>query len=469
MQRIRFTYKSSVVHPSVFLLLYFRMVGIYVFEGFFDLGEEREERLLHCLSKTGGGKLLKQGYDFDMELFLVADQEDWSRYEERYGKKTDAEEMWPGRIIIFADECRSISTDKTEGDAEYIVYKKEKDGELLNDIINKVAHMGIISEDMQKDLLECGKTYVEHKVWTLSLLGKYFYVAEDDAQYEEVKSRYRLTVRSMLKILESQSSKWGDIRCIYIQYAVLNMAYEANLYCKRKNRTPMFKSQSLISICRMLLDGRRGLGAMEDSFNLLLAQMYDDLLKDSNMAYKYYLQSCKDYNAYVYYRKGNYWQDEKDYKKASRYYSQSVRIYPQYYRAWYMLGCCYMLMERYTDALEMFRNIGRVLKPRLKAGRLRPMEIEYLFKAQNQCAYICNKILNNPQQSIRENLRAVEVWEAIDRSEFFDLFDPEQEVIRRRVKNQLNVSKIYYEIYLLAVKIGDASLMMEYLDKLIST
>lgn len=465
MQRIRFTYKSSAVHPSVFLLLFFRMAGIYVFERFFDSDRERESRLLHRLPQTSGGMLLNLDYDFDLELFYVVDEEDWRQYEDQYGRETAVTEKLPGRIVIFADDCESFFANRKE----YIEYKKKKEGELLNDIINKVAHMGIISEDVKKDLLECGKTYVEHKVWTLSLLGKYFYVAEDDAQYEEVKSRYRLTVRSMLKILESQSSKWGDIRCIYIQYAVLNMAYEANLYCKRKNRTPMFKSQSLISICRMLLDGRRGLGAMEDSFNLLLAQMYDDLLKDSNMAYKYYLQSCKDYNAYVYYRKGNYWQDEKDYKKASRYYSQSVRIYPQYYRAWYMLGCCYMLMERYTDALEMFRNIGRVLKPRLKAGRLRPMEIEYLFKAQNQCAYICNKILNNPQQSIRENLRAVEVWEAIDRSEFFDLFDPEQEVIRRRVKNQLNVSKIYYEIYLLAVKIGDASLMMEYLDKLIST
>lgn len=229
----------------------------------------------------------------------------------------------------------------------------------------------------------------------------------------------------------------------------------------------LYDPHSLIKVCKTILRGEQK--ELEESFYLLLAQIYDDLLKDSNMAYEYYLPACKDYNAYAYYRKGIYWQEyAKEYEKAAKYYAKSVCIFPEYYRAWYMLGFCYMNMGRCSEALDVFRNIGRILNPRLNTKKMRPVEIEYLFKAQNQCAYICNKVMNNPQQSIRENFKAEEVWNAIDQSEFFDIFAPDQAIVRKRVKKQLNVSKIYYEIYFLADRIGDTSLKLKYLEKIVS-
>ena len=119
-----------------------------------------------------------------------------------------------------------------------------------------------------------------------------------------------------------------------------------------------------------------------------------------------------------------------------------------------------MLLDRYRDALEAFRNIMRILEPRLNADVLRPMEIEYLFKAQNQCAYICNKALGRLGQSVIENQIAVKVWKTINTSSFFQqagyVKRPRQ--LWERTKKELCVRKIYNEIVKLAVKLEDDQL-----------
>ena len=473
MQKIRFTYKSSEVRPSVFLLLYFRMTGIYVYERYFDSPKENRVYLLHCLPEGKETTLLDSGDDYDLDLFFVADKEDWHSYNDQYGDSKL--ECSPKRIVVFSDKYEKNPSYREQtlyyGECLWsLSMPMEQEEDLLSEIIEQMVRMEIISLSTSRDLQACQKIYTENQIWKLSLLGKYFYVAEEDEQYRDIKKQYRVTVEAAFKILSVNRCSWGGDKYIHLQYAALNMAYEGDLYCIRNNKALLYDPHSLVHVCRLLLESGIPLKQLEDSIYILIAQIYDDLLKDSNMAYKFYLPACKDYNAYVYYRKGNYWQDfAKDYENAIKYYKKSVRIYPEYYRAWYRLGSCYMLAGRCAEALEVFRNIDRILEPRLEMKKIRPMEIEYLFKAQNQCAYICNKILNNPQQSIRENFRAERVWKAIEDSEFFDFFVPEQDVVRQRVKNQLDVSKIYYEIYLLANKIGDRWLKQEYLNKIIST
>lgn len=467
MQRIRFTYKSSKMWPSVFLLLYFRMTGIYVYERFFDSGQEKKNCLLSCLPGGNESGMPDSDDDFDLDLFFVADRTDWEEYKSRYEEEGHSIH----RILIVSYKCAIGLPYKAETNyyKECLSRKGQKKGVLLSRIIKKMAEMQIVSPHTRKDLQFCQHIYSKQELWKLSLLGKYFYVAEEDEQYKKIRDKYRLTVNDIFNILRNNQCNWGEARYIHLQYAALNMAYEGDLYCIRNNRGLIYDPHSLVQVCKLILNSGENLKKLKESFYLLLAQIYDDLLKDANMAYEYYLLACKDYNAYIYYRKGGYWQEyAKDYNKAVKYYIKSVSIYPEYYRAWYMLGFCYMMLGRCTEALDVYRNIGQILTPRLDKRQMRPMEIEYMFKAQNQCAYICNKVMNNPQQSIRENFKAVEVWEAIDRSMFFDFFSPDQAIVRKRVKKQLNVSKIYYEIYLLADKIGDLQLKQEYLDKILN-
>ena len=466
MQKIRFTYKSSEVQPSVFLLLYFRMTGIYVYERFFDFGLEGRERLLRVLPEENRKSDL--GDDFDLDLFIVSDRADWEAYLNQY--EAYEPQYLPGRIVVFSENC-GISLpykEETVYYREYMWKKIQSEQKLLDDIIGQMRSMEVISQDAWKDLNFCRQIYAQNEIQKLSLLGKFFYVAEEDKQYTDIKNNYQMAVENIFKVLRVNECKWGDGKFIHLQYAALNMAYEGDLYCIRNGKQLIYAPKSLVSVCRLLMEDQEVLGGLEDSFYLLLAQIYDDLLMDANMAYKYYLLVCKEYNAYAYYRKGNYWQNfGKDSKKAIIYYEKSLSIYPEYYRAWYRLGMCYALEGRSDSALGAFRNIWRLLKPRLEAKRVRAMEIEYLFKAQNQCANICKKEMNNHQQAIREDLKIVEIWNAINTSTFFDLFAPNQNQIRQRVRNQLNVSKIYYDIYFLADMIGDVQLKEEYLDKIV--
>ena len=47
MQRIEITYRSTNIEPTLFLILFFRLIGIYVSEKFFDYGVNEELLILN--------------------------------------------------------------------------------------------------------------------------------------------------------------------------------------------------------------------------------------------------------------------------------------------------------------------------------------------------------------------------------------------------------------------------------------
>ena len=458
MQKIRFTYTSSEIQPSVFLLLFFRMTGIYVYERFFDFDKSKKKSLLKPLMNNEDVKLIQEYAEFDLDLHYVVNATEYEMYKD-YVRYSSCES--DDRVLIIPEE---MEEDISEEDRLISCCWKDDIQQLLTDIISLLAGKKLISQDTKNELNQCVIVYINNELWNVSLLGKYFYIAEEAEQYQEITGKYRNSIAEFFEILQQKECEWGDEKFLHLQYSALNLIYEGNLYCIRNNRTLIYNPNGLVQICKKMLNNGRGAIRLQESLNLLLAQVFDDILKDPNLAYEYYLPACQDYNAYAYYRKGIYWQDyAEDYENAIKYYTKSVYIYPEYYRAWYRMGRCYMLKNRCKEALDIFRNVGQILKPRLEADYVRPMEIEYLFKAQNQCGYICNKVLNNPEQSILENLEAVKAWEAIEKSKFFKLFGIEKEnSIRKRVAKELNVHKIYMEICKLARRIGDISLEEKY-------
>ena len=462
MQKIRFTYTSSEIRPSVLLLLFFRMTGIYVYERFFDFDKSKKKSLLKPLMNNEDVKPIQEYAEFDLDLYYVVNATEYEMYKD-YARYSSCES--DDRVLISPEE---IEKNISEEDRPICCFWKDDPQQLLTDIINLLAGKKLISQDTKNELNQCVDVYIKNELWTASLLGKFFYIAEEAEQYQEITDQYRNSIAELFEILQLKECEWGDEKFLHLQYSALNLIYEGNLYCIRNNRTLIYNPNGLVQICKKMLNNGRGAIRLQESLNLLLAQVFDDILKDPNSAYEYYLPACQDYNAYAYYRKGIYWQDyAEDYKYAIKYYTKSVYIYPEYYRAWYRLGRCYMLENRCKEALDIFRNIGQILKPRLETDNVRSMEIEYLFKAQNQCGYICNKVLNNPEQSILENLEAVKAWEAIRKSKFFKLFGKEKENgIRKRVEKELNIYKIYMEICKLAHRIGDVSLEEKYLKML---
>lgn len=440
MHKIRFTYTSTEIEPSVFLLLFFRMVGIYVYERFFDSTEDDQRELLQVLDEDDSrGRVVWD--DFDLDLYYVQNCEEIARARIFCDIAGNSK-----KLFILSKEVYETAEKQLIPNLAYTHFKQQ----FLTDLLNSINELNIIDSVTKKQLSACGAIYCHNNTCSLTLKSKYFYAAEDNEVFDIFKNQYKSIIDELKHELYASGSVWRSDDSLYIQYSILNIAYEGNQYCY-KNRKPMwYSSRELADICQSLLNTVAIDKKMHNCLNLLLAQIYSDLLSDPNVAYQYFESACENYNAYAYFKIGCYWQDYAgDYEKAIEYYSHSVAIYPEYYRAWYRMGNCYMETARCEKAIGVFQNVAKILEPRQDKDCLRPMEIEYLFKAHNQCGYVWNKIFRRTVNSLMENYKAVEAWNAIERSVFFDRILEEQETdgpIRTRTQNELNINKIYYEI-----------------------
>lgn len=456
MLQICFTYTSSEVCPSVYLLLFFRMTGIYMYERYFDSDIEKQELLLDCLSTRADGSRESAHADYDLELFYITNSEELEKY------VSVGNDISRKRVIVCTKEIAEMVCQRLHIDVGDLVVFQGVGMEslLLMTILNYVKVRDIISFNELQDLESCLLLYQRYRVWELSMEGRFFYaLSRHDNECEVLRGRYAVASKQCFEQI-MKNGGWENKATLHQQYAFLNLAYEGNLYCIRSGISQIYTKGSLAEMCSNLVERQEDKNWRE-CFCLLAAQVFDDLLKDYNRAIEYYMECCNDFNAYAYYRKGIIFQEHTtDFEKMLKYFEISVCIYPEYYRAWYQLGRCYMRQDRYREALEAFRNVRRILEAKLNEDVLRPMEIEYLFKAQNQCAYICNKVHGNLGQAVIENRLAVKTWKTINTSTFFQMigYTARPEKLWERVRRELCVNKIYSEIIKLAERLEDDQL-----------
>lgn len=447
MRVIYFTYRSVQVQPSVFLLLFFRMCGIYVYENYLDEDIRVE-------STENINKDLNEITDSDVTIYLINTEDDLKDI--RYKSHV---------IFIVTQEIFSKlkkSNEKKLGQ-NYVLYMPNKNQELLNDLIIKLEQCNIINAHEKIELMALVNWYAKQNICDLVLKGKYFYPAQTESEFEYIKKRYQKAANDLFNIWKM----FSKVEYVYLQYAMIDIFYQTNWYCIRCNKTPIYIATQLISVCKELLVIAQKFRKIELGTYMLLGQIYEDLAMDPNVAYEYYLLACKPYNAYAYFRKAIYWKNyKKNISNAKKYYVDSLKCFPNYYRAWYSLGCCYVATEEYKSAVTALHNVGMILKNRLSSHVLRTMEIDYLFKSYTCCAYIYYNYLGDIYQAIKENINAVLVWEEIDKSLFWDTVttDLSQE-LKDRARNKLNINDIYMVICKLAMKIGDKELIEEYQQK----
>lgn len=456
MLHICFTYTSSEVCPSVYLLLFFRMTGVYMYECFFDSDAKMQKLLLDCLSARADDSQELEHVEYDLELFYIANDGELEKY------VSAGNDISRKRLIVCTEEMEEAVCQRLGCDAGELMVFTGVGGEyqLLTDILRCLKSRELISGAEHQDLVSCLNLYQTYRIWDLSMKGRFFYASSrHDSECEIMRKRYADASKNCFEQIMGNGG-WANRETPHQQYTFLNLAYEGNLYCERSGTFQIYTKGSLADMCSNLVEKQED-KSWQESFCLLAAQVFDDLLRDYNRAFEYYKECCNDFNAYAYYRKGIIFQEHtNDFEKMLKYLETSVCIYPEYYRAWYRLGRCYMRLDRYREALEAFRNVRRILEVRLEADVLRPMEIEYLFKAQNQCAYICNKAHGNLGQAVIENRIAVRAWKTINTSTFFQrIGDPERPVeIWERVRKELCVNKIYSEILKLAKRLEDEQL-----------
>lgn len=100
---------------------------------------------------------------------------------------------------------------------------------------------------------------------------------------------------------------------------------------------------------------------------------------------------------------------------------------------------------------------------------VRPMEIEYLFKAACQCGDIYNQKLYDVHRALKEYKLAEKIWHTIDSSLFLKIIgfsEDEEDFFKKRMKNELSINRVYTKLSELYRQSGDIDKAMEYLMKL---
>lgn len=463
MQVVRFTYDSTEVRTSVFLFLYLRMSGIYIFERYFNLEPSVCSKMLNALPDSEIGNAPEAYDDYDMELYLVRNEDEFRAFwKYGYTHKTI--------LLVLTDKWMENFAEELDEDRTVKFSQSTPPDVLLKQLLDCIYKNNLISHKTFDTLNTIADVYCANDVMELTLSAKYFYTEYDLEQYNNNVERYKNIGDCLFRIMAKMDIRWGDTSCIHLQYAALHIAYEGNLYCLRHKKPFLFTPDSMAKVCETLLSNRDVLLALGDSIHLLAAQIYGDLTQNTHAAYEHYLSACKSYSAYAYYKKAMHLMEiEQNYQMAIKYLSKSLIIYPSYYRAWHMLGICFMNERQWEKAVKAFDNLEVILAPRLKNMLLRPMEIEYLFKAASQAGEILFREMQQILQAVDRYLFAERVWKAIDDTEFIALVYQDYQAesrVRSRIKEELNIKAVYARLAEIYKYVGDDEKMMFYQQKM---
>lgn len=444
MKVIRLTYRDDTVTPNVYLMLFFRFIGIYVYERFFGAPKVSSKDI----KRLAGAETKCSAFDsFDADIFIVG-KEDIPEYKQAILKDADNTNIV---IVIALDE---ETAEKLPGS-----YKYQADNmELLTFLVNNLVEQRILSPNEREEYINLADIYEKNAVMQLNLKAKYFFPTLGRTSATAIVKQYDILINKLLTQLDKNKCVWGNEKYMHMQYSALATIYDLDFFCLRNKLPIEYDRNNLLELCDIFETHFQGV--LAESIIQLKGQIYDDLLLSQNKAYEQYVECCNEdggYNSYVYYRKGFYWQTfASEYKMAIKYFLKSVQIYHEYYRAWFKLGFCYQQLREYEKAIEAYKNVYKCLRERVLKKCIRPLEIEHIFKAQIQIAHI-NEIIGNWEEAIDAAIVAEDVWNSISTTSFFDLMClPEEiELYQQKTCDNLNIQSVYEKLFQWYTIVGD--------------
>lgn len=456
MQIIRFTYANTERRNSLFVMLFFKMMGVYVQERFYDTGITLKNRIREFLFDEDD--LLDLNHDkYDMDLYLVVKKEqveEFNRFE-----PTDRT-----LLLMSADMQNEAGVDHI--DKKRILFSSNK--EILSRLIDGMLENKIISEVTAEEFMILARFYSEEEVAILLNATKCFFNPREKLRYKNYYEKYGEVARRLFETLQKCQCSWGDEQFIHLQFAALNIAYEGNAYCRRNHGPLLYSIDGLIDVCERLLrnDGIRFF--IGNSLNLLLANIYDNLTQ-SDKAYDYYLKACNEYNAFAYYKKALIFMDCRvDYELTEKYLKKSLRIYPEYVRAWYTLGLCYNHQKNYERAQQAWDYLKLILRQRRQKHVLSTMETEHLFLSAFMSGEMKREMFMDFEGALYEYMYAKQVYEEISDTKFYrevGMQSDEDESIRH-MKEELFIDVVYSKIAECYRQMGDIGHANEFSQKL---
>ena len=455
MDKIRLIYNNESVEYTLELVTFFRLVGIYVCEQFWDFDESRFSYPTDLRNEIDN---LDIEVEYDCNVFISDNLKELSLYSEFTNDKTIQKNV----IITTFNEA-------TDNDNLYVC-KNQTD--LVKTVLSALEKEEIISLDEKNELVTIMEVVKKEDFVRSYFLAKYFYLFPEssrnivDTLYGKLKSIVDTFTENLLK----KEIDWGSRQLRYTQFACINLLYEIVLFRNKYNDFAEYDAIDMIEICEKLESSFNGF--LGNSIKVLEGNIFNDLLSDPNHAYGCFVDACEstsDYNSYVYFKKGLYWQNHTgEGIKAIKYFTRAVEIFRYYYRVWYRLGICYQRSNNLDSALKCYENVKVCLENRLKKNVIRPLESDYLFRSYVQQGII---YLNYDKynEALNSFLKAEDVYNSIDGSFFYNIISDHDsirtDVLKSITKNNLQISFVYNRIVFLYDLMGNSEVAGRYRNK----
>lgn len=428
-------------------------MGIYVQERYYDAEITLKNRIREFLFE-GKAPLDLNRCGYDMDLFLAVNREEQEKIS-RYRQS--------GKTVLL---LRNDQSDDVVNTGNIILFNSNTD--ILFNLIDGMFKNGIISKSIAEEFKILAQFFIQRKVADLLIATKCFFIPKEKDIYKKYYEKFRRVTQGLFGILKMEHCNWGTERYMYLQFAALNIAYEGNAYCRRNQGAVLYNTDGLVDICQILLKNEEARFLIGNSLNLLLANIYDNLTK-SDKAFDYYLKACNEYNAFAYYKKALLVMNTgNDYELSEKYLIKCLSIYPEYVRAWYMLGLCYSHQERLEKAQQAWEYLKFVLRQRKQAHILSTMETEHLYLSALSSGNMKLERLMDFEGALYEYEYAKEICDEIPDTEFYKAVGmpaiADQNI--KHMQEVLSVNVVYSKMGECYLREGDIECANEVLAKL---
>lgn len=449
MERIRITYSESELKPIIYIILFFRSVGVYVYESTY---EEKGDVVQFDIA------------NIDLDLFVC-----------------NEEDLLSEKIIhqrpksVFLANTMDSWEKKDQFLEDRVLYYNFRTSNkvILKELVRKVANIDERVRMEKDNLFELIEIYDGNHIMEATLATRFYYATEENKYI--LQEHYGKAIQQ----IENKIYHEGliDRESIYAKHAFIYYAYETDYYCERLRVPYYFKVDSLLEHAFQLKDSSTS--GEYHSWELLIAQIYGDLSDNKQLAYKFYETATQsnELNAFAWYKMGDILKKKyKEFSQAKKCFDRAVQINPNYYKAVYKQADCAYEMGKTDDALKKFEHVAEILQGRMNVGILLPMQIEYIFKVYNNIGKIWFRDCNAPLPAISAYKRAEKIWMDIDMVEqnhVVKAFLSESKMqmtgeLYPKMKKKLNIKMVYRRLIKLYEILGDTTQASYYLEKILN-
>lgn len=456
MRVISLTYKYDRIKLSLELALFFRTMGIYVVEKFYEPKVNMQEDVDLLRSDFSDVSLSAPFSDYDAEIYLMDNLDELKQM-----GYTDPLK----RIVVLYQR----PSEKVDENTAFIGVDESTPGFfplLLYDILQAMQKQNLLDKQEYDDCCICADIYGKDNF--SQILYQIGYSRLNEEKLNLWKEQYDTTIDKMFGtevILSDDRSFWKQSKHKHTCFALLSIQYNMNIYADQQKQKKVFDSKELLRYA-MELEHNDDLNS---EVKRLIGDIYFYLLGQKNKAYDYYLKSClgnQNYNCVIFFKKGIYQQAVTgDFDYAKRYYYKSLLINPDYYCAWYNLGYCFYQQGDVGDALTAFYALRKLLEIRLESCNISPFEVKLYFKACNTCAKLLYNRFANFDRAIEFYQEAEKAWEVAKKSSFWELLGQDAEDSVNLLLEGLDILSVYNSLIRLYEMSGTASLANQYRAK----